>query len=202
TKIAETLKALPEKDIVALQAQWEKARLTTMPQPPRAGLAAHWEFDGHLADTSGSYHHGRVVRGEVSYGDGQVGRAAESGGKAAGLKLYVDDKPTPLEVLRDRLTGTIQTAASFEIGNKGTGSPYKGQIDDLRIYNRQLTKTEVESLSIHLPARTLLAEAAGKSPKEIPMLKPEKPKTDDEGEEQPSGKPKTEAKEDKEAQAE
>ncbi len=308
-KIAETLKALPEKDIVALQTQWERARLQTMPQPPRAGLAAHWEFDGHLADTSGSYHHGKVVRGEVSYGDGQVGRAAEFGGetevdfgnvgafdratpfslafwfmmgsakevtilqkvdpsashrgyevllddttrvaeltrgshlivrlihqwpedaievrtkerlalgyfggkwhhvavnydgsgKASGLKLYVDGKPTPLDVLRDHLTGTIQTAASFEIGNKKTGSPYKGQIDDLRIYNRQLTKTEVESLSIHLPARTLLAEAAGKPPKEIPMLKPEKPKTDDEGEgEQPDAKPKTEDKEDKEAQA-
>src|SRR2546421_691175 len=81
TKIAETLKALPEKDIVALQAQWEKARLATMPQPPRAGLAAHWEFDGYLADTSGNYRHGRVVRGEVSYGDGQVGRAAEFGGE-------------------------------------------------------------------------------------------------------------------------
>ena len=127
----------------------------------------------------------------------------DGSGKASGVKLYVDGKPTQLEAVRDHLTGSVRTPAAFVIGNKKTGAPYKGQIDDLRLYNRPLTRTDVEDLAVHLPARVLLAEAASDSPKEIPALKPEKPKADDDGEEQgEQAKPKKEAKEEKEAKAE
>jgi mono/diheme cytochrome c family protein len=307
SKIAETLKALPEKEILAQQADWEKTRLASMPATSKSGLLAHWEFDNHPADTSGNYHHGRVVRGQLSYADGRVGQAADfsgetqvdfgnigafdraspfsaafwflmsgasgvtifqkidpqthrgyevalddttrvaeltrgahlivrlihrtpdnaievrtkerlvlgyfggkwhhvalnydGSGKAAGIRLYVDGKPVALEVLRDHLTGSFQTAASFSIGNKNIGAPYKGQLDDLRLYNRALTRTEVDNLAVRLPARALLAEVAGNPPKQVAVLRPEKPKpeaTEDEDE----AKAKKLSKEEQEAKAE
>jgi hypothetical protein len=307
TRTSETLRALPEKEILALQGQWEKTRLKTLPEAPRAGLLGHWEFDGHLADTSGNYHHGKTVRGELSYDEGPVGQAADfsgetevdfgnvgafdratpfsaafwfmmdgasgmtvfqkvdakhrgyevalddttrvadltrgahlivrlihqwpdnaieirtqqrlvlgyfggkwhhvvvnyaGSGKASGVSLYIDGKLTQAEVLRNHLTGTIRTAAHLEIGNKDRGAPYKGKIDDLRLYSRPLTRIEADNLAVRLPARALLAEVTGQSPKEIPALKAEKPKTGDDQNGQEEEKPKQETKQEKEAKAE
>src|SRR5262249_53205098 len=79
--------------------------------------------------------------------------------RAAGFKLYINGKLTEVNVVRDHLTGSFQTASALQIGNKKLGNPFKGQIDDLRFYNRELTPTEVETLAIHLPIRALLAAA-------------------------------------------
>src|SRR5213078_1548687 len=73
--------ALPATQISALQAEWEKIRFDTLAAPPRNGLLAHYEMDGHLADTSGLYHHGKIVRGEVNYAESPVGRAAGFSGE-------------------------------------------------------------------------------------------------------------------------
>jgi hypothetical protein len=74
-------RALPEKEIAALQAEWAKTRLATLPASPRNGLIAHYEMDGHLADTSGFYRHGRITRGEVTYAEGPPGRSAVLSGE-------------------------------------------------------------------------------------------------------------------------
>ena len=68
--------AMPEKELATLQDEWRKTALSTMPLAPKKGLAAHYEFEGHLADTSGHYRHGRTLRGEVTYDEGQVGTGA------------------------------------------------------------------------------------------------------------------------------
>ena len=68
---------MPEKEIATLQAEWVKTALDTIPKPPNQGLTAHYEFDGYLADTSGGHHHGKTLRGEVTFGMGKVGKAAE-----------------------------------------------------------------------------------------------------------------------------
>jgi hypothetical protein len=73
--------AFPKEEAAALQSAWEKTRLASMPAPPRDGLMAHYEMEGSPADTSGGYHHGRKVRGEIVYSAGQVGRAAEFNGE-------------------------------------------------------------------------------------------------------------------------
>src|SRR5262249_28225319 len=80
-RIAAAKALLPEEEVAAQQAEWEKTRLATMPEPSREGLIAHWEMDGHLADTSGGYHHGKVLRGDVTYADGPNGRAAVFSGE-------------------------------------------------------------------------------------------------------------------------
>ena len=105
----------------------------------------------------------------------------DGSGKAAGLKLYLNAKPIEMEVVRDRLSGSFRTEAPLSIGDKNLGKPFTGEIDDLRIYSRTLTASEMENLVIQLPARGLLSELAGKPAKEIPALQPEKPPAEPEG---------------------
>lgn len=260
---------LPDKELAALQQEWEKTRAATLPLPPRKGLVAHYEFDGHLADTSGFYNHGKTLRGDVTFGLGPVGKAGEfngethlslgnvanfersdpfslalwlqsggftgtekglsliqrldpantnrgfelvfdesipigdlkrgahlyvhlihrwpddsiqvrtktrlkmgvlqhvvlnydGSGKASGIQLFLDGQPIELEIIQDRLTGSIRNSGALEIGNKNLGNAYRGQVDDLRVYSRTLNQSEIEQLAIHNPIRSTLAGDPGK----------------------------------------
>lgn len=269
-KLADAENAWPSKEVETLQAEWEKTRLPSLPEPPRDGLVAHYEFDGNLADSSGHYHRGRIVKGDVTFGAGAVDKAADfdgqtsadlghvadlennrpfaistwvrpsgilpvnvfdkiadietrrgfelfleeaipigdlrrgarlgirlthnwpddamevrtvehlplnsksseaadasrpwyhvvanydGSGSAAGLKIWINDAPAPLTVLKDHLTGSIRNSNSLEIGRESVGRRYKGQIDDLRIYDRQLAKDDIHQLAIHQPTRATL----------------------------------------------
>jgi len=80
-QIAQTLAAIPEKEMVELENQWRQKRLASLPEPPGEGLAAHYEFEGTLADTSGHGLDGEATRGDVVYEDGAIGKAAEFSGE-------------------------------------------------------------------------------------------------------------------------
>ena len=67
--------------------------------------------------------------------------------KAAGLKIYLNGKPLTLELERDNLTASINTSAPFRIGRRETGIPFKGWIDEVRLYTRALTPTEATQLT-------------------------------------------------------
>jgi len=99
----------------------------------------------------------------------------DGSGKAAGLKLFLDGKQVETEAMKDNLTASFRTPSPLQIGNKEIGRPIKGLIDDFRIYNRTLTEADAENLAVLLPARTLIAELAGKPVQEIGSLRPEKP---------------------------
>ena len=277
-QIAKTLATIPEKDMVARENEWRSNRFAAMPAPPDQGLAAHYEFEGNLRDTSGHGLDAKAARGDVVYQDGSVGKSAEfsgetqvdfstagdferdrpfalafftrpegtkgldllqkrdaspnwrgyeisiddtgfdgpqqprlrifvrvanrwpdnaievktkdrvvlrpprhlvlnydGSGRAAGVKLFLDGKPLELDVVKDHLSGTIRTTEPLSAGNSKLGRPFKGQFDDLRIYDRELTADEAENLAIQLPARTLLAELQGKPVQEISVLQPDKP---------------------------
>jgi hypothetical protein len=271
SEIARVKGALAAQEIAELQAAWETTALETIPKPPNDSLVAHYEFDGHLADTSGGHRHGKTRRGEVTFGLGEVGKAAEfngetqlelgevgdldrdrpfalaawinqggglehvartivqkmdasrrgyelafdeaanlgelrrgshwyvrllhqgpddaievrtrrripqsfyepgwhhlavnydGSGKASGLKVYVDGKLEELEILQDHLTGSFRTSSPLEIGNKDLGNAFKGSLDDLRIYQRELSAAEIEQLAVHEPIRALLAAAPSKA---------------------------------------
>ncbi len=90
----------------------------------------------------------------------------DGSGKASGIKLYFNGKPAELEILKDNLTGSIANAADLQIGNKAFGRPYKGQLDDLRFYNRPLNESEIEQLAIHWPVQTSLSGVYGQLTKE------------------------------------
>jgi hypothetical protein len=74
--------AIPkDRELDAMQAEWEKTALVSLPEAPRDGLLAHYELDGNLVDSSGHYHQGRIVKGDLGYGTGPVGRKAEFDGQ-------------------------------------------------------------------------------------------------------------------------
>ncbi|MBL8203710.1 MAG: DUF1553 domain-containing protein [Blastocatellia bacterium] len=97
---------------------------------------------------------------------GHVVVSYDGSGKASGLKLFFNGKPAELEILKDNLTGSIANEAELQIGNKAFGRPYKGQLDDLRFYHRQLNEQEIEQLAIHLPVQTYLSGVYGQRTKE------------------------------------
>ena len=98
----------------------------------------------------------------------------DGSGKAAGISLYVDGKPEETEILKDNLTGSLRNSAPMEVGNKNLGTPFQGRLDDLRVYDRVLTAHDAEDIAIRVPARSLLAELAGRPADHITVLEPEK----------------------------
>ncbi len=82
--------------------------------------------------------------------------------KAGGLKLYVNGKPAEVEVTHDTLTDSIKTAKPVLIGRRHPSSPFKGMIDEVRIYNRELSVEEVAQLAGFDVIREILATAETK----------------------------------------
>jgi hypothetical protein len=74
--------AIPkDRELDAMQAEWEKTALGSLPDAPHDGLLAHYELDGNLVDSSGHYRQGRIVKGDLGYDTGPVGRAAAFDGQ-------------------------------------------------------------------------------------------------------------------------
>lgn len=86
--------------------------------------------------------------------------------KASGLKIYLNGKPQEPEILKDQLAGSTSTASELQIGNKDYGKPFKGQIDDLRIYSRPLMAAEIGHLALHHPIEVILSGVNGKASEE------------------------------------
>jgi len=87
--------------------------------------------------------------------------------KAAGVSMYVDGNRQPSIIKKDSLEhrGVPRTVdsgdAHFMIGRLGTGQPLVGgQVDDLRIYNRRLSMTEVIEVMFSGGIGELLSQVA------------------------------------------
>src|SRR5262249_41106404 len=107
------------------------------------------------------------TREPIAFGDWHhITLVFDGTGTARGLKLYVNGKLQETEVVRDNLTGSTSTAAALQIGNKELGSSFKGQVDDLRIYNRVLSGEEVEQVALHYPVQAILSGAFEKPSKD------------------------------------
>jgi hypothetical protein len=79
--IAAHEKALPEETVAKQQSDWEVGARTAFQNLGRTGLAAHYEFDGSLVDSSGHYQYGRVTHGDLTYSNGAVERGADFDGE-------------------------------------------------------------------------------------------------------------------------
>jgi Protein of unknown function (DUF1553)/Protein of unknown function (DUF1549)/Concanavalin A-like lectin/glucanases superfamily/Planctomycete cytochrome C len=103
----------------------------------------------------------------VSFGDWHhIALAYDGTAKAAGLRLFVDGKPAAVEIVKDNLAGSCATDAALQIGYKPFGRPFKGQLDDLRFYNRRLAESEIEQLAIRYPVMMILSGVNGKRTKD------------------------------------
>jgi hypothetical protein len=72
----------------------------------------------------------------------------DGSGKAAGLKLYVNGSLAKTNIKIDSLKGEITNSVPFSIGRRGPSSTnFNGAIDDVRVYQRELSDAEVASLN-------------------------------------------------------
>jgi hypothetical protein len=95
-----------------------------------------------------------------------VAMTYDGSGKAAGLALFRNGARLDTEIVRDTLTGPIDVDAPLRIGDTAFGPPFRGQLDDLRLYTRVLTPGEIEQLAIHYPPRVVVSGVNGKRSKD------------------------------------
>ena len=65
---------------------------------------------------------------------------------AAGTTLYIDGRPIDTKSVTETLSGTIQNNVPLRLGQRDAQYPFRGAIDDMRIYNRRLSDNEVQEL--------------------------------------------------------
>ena len=93
----------------------------------------------------------------------------DGSGRAAGVQLYLNGESNPLKVRKDTLNDTIHTNASLRVGFGGSdgnsdgssdGSSdggFEGLVDEVRIYDRVLSRDEARDLVCDDAIRTVLA---------------------------------------------
>ncbi len=80
--------------------------------------------------------------------------------RAAGVKIYLNGAPAPLQVDRDALKDTIETKSPTLIGGRSGSDAFHGDVDDARFYGRALAPWEAAAVARGEEARNALAVAA------------------------------------------
>ena len=86
----------------------------------------------------------------------------EGTSKAAGIHIFVNGKSVELMRTHDTLTDSIVVSTPAHIGKRNPAAPFKGMLQDLRVYNRALTAAEVDNIVSMGPIREALAVVAEK----------------------------------------
>ena len=67
--------------------------------------------------------------------------------RGAGVKIYLNGEPQKTTVTRDSLYGTIRTERPLQVGRRANLQAMEGMVDDVRVYDRELTAMEVARLA-------------------------------------------------------
>ena len=81
---------------------------------------------------------------------------------AGGIKIFFNGKSQQLQVNNKTLTKTIKSKATLNIGRRYTSAPFKGEIDEVMIFDRTLSPIEVVALYGKLPVEGILKTEAKK----------------------------------------
>ena len=81
----------------------------------------------------------------------------DGSGSAAGLRFYVDGEPEETETISDSLSGPIHNDRPLGAGDKAVGPPFRGGLDEMRVYDRVLSPAEAANLAGDHPVRAMLA---------------------------------------------
>jgi hypothetical protein len=79
--------------------------------------------------------------------------------QASGIKIYVDGELWDWDIEQDGLTETIRTDKTLLIGSRHPGSRFKGEIDEVYLFDRRLEQGEVKQVAQSDSMKTLLAIA-------------------------------------------
>jgi mono/diheme cytochrome c family protein len=89
--------------------------------------------------------------------------AYDGSGTAAGLKIYYNGEPQPVDTEADGLKSTTRTTVPFTIGQRHTTGRVSGvSLEDLRIYARPFTGIDASQLAGSRRVVDLLSKDAGK----------------------------------------
>ncbi|MCM8542433.1 MAG: DUF1553 domain-containing protein [Lentisphaeraceae bacterium] len=84
---------------------------------------------------------------------------------AGGIKIYFNGKNQPVRVNNKNLTKTIKSKATLNLGRRYTSSPFKGEIDEVMVFDRTLSPLEVVALYGKLPVDKILKTELAKRDK-------------------------------------
>lgn len=104
---------------------------------PRINLAHRYGSDGIEVVAKDKFSSGQWRHLVATY---------DGSSKAAGLKVYVDGKPSEATVRRDSLSGSIASKEPWRIAWKGTGIGFEGGVDEFRLFDRVLNADEISTL--------------------------------------------------------
>jgi Protein of unknown function (DUF1553)/Protein of unknown function (DUF1549)/Concanavalin A-like lectin/glucanases superfamily/Planctomycete cytochrome C len=79
--------------------------------------------------------------------------------KASGIGLYFNGKKQEWTASNDQLTETIVNDKPFYVGRRNPGSTFTGSVDDVQIYSRALTETEVAAVAGADPIAPILVKS-------------------------------------------
>jgi hypothetical protein len=147
--------ALVDGVIQPALAGWEKGYDGKVAASPRSGLTAHYELDSSFSDVSGRYQNGKTVKGDPTFGAGQVGKAVSFDGDslvsfqtAGGFER--SDRFSITVWLRG--TGNTPMAAFQKIDNLDARRGYEFLFDDLELVGIQKRAAHLTiRLSSHWP---------------------------------------------------
>ena len=106
----------------------------------------HWPEDGIKVETvdllpAKEWHHVFATY------DGQ--------GKAGGIQIWVDGISWPLRIVKDTLTATIQSKVPWKVGARSTTGTFQGQLEQVRVFQRALSRDEIRTVTTTRLARLL-----------------------------------------------
>ncbi len=86
----------------------------------------------------------------------------DGSGKAHGVQVFINGKSVPMDVVRSQPLSVAFDKGELQTGNKEWGTPIKGQLADLRLYDRRLYGNEALELGLLSPLHTVLQVTANK----------------------------------------
>jgi cytochrome c553 len=135
-------------------------------------LASHWPDDAiEIRSKDHVIHSQYVILKDLGIIGNHLVVNYDGSGKAAGLRLYVDGQLVETEILKDHLTGSSRTPAPLSVGDSKLGPPYRGVMDELRVYNRALSDADIKNLYTDAPAGGLISSLRNRPTVEIVTLR-------------------------------
>ena len=84
----------------------------------------------------------------------------DGSGRAKGIQIYVNGQGVPIDVLRNNPVTASFDRGELQTGNKEWGTSFKGQLGELRLYQRRLYANEALEIGLLKPMHTVLEVAA------------------------------------------
>jgi len=144
--------------------------------------ARNWVDAGQLGDfdTKDSFSYGCWIKPKGSGAGAPIAKMNDGNGHR-GYDMYCSNGGMAVHIINtwptnalkvNRLSATIRTKSPFHLGRRNPGSGFTGLIDEVRVYDRALSESEVQALAGADPIAPLLAmKSDERSPEQVALLR-------------------------------